>query len=71
MFDISILQLVILLIALCIPVIPNLWAIWHAFHCDFQNPYEKMVWLLLSVFLPFIGGLLYLIWGRKRGVRTL
>jgi hypothetical protein len=32
---------------------------------DFKNPTDKIVWLLVSFFLPFIGSILYFIIGRK------
>ncbi len=71
MIEIPVTQIVIIAILLLVPIVPNLFAIWHAFHCDFKNPYEKPIWLLLAVFLPFIGGLIYLFWGRRRGVRVI
>lgn len=45
----------------------TLWAIWHAYWRDFDNPQEKFYWIMAAMFLPFIGGLAYLIIGRKRG----
>jgi hypothetical protein len=32
---------------------------------DFKNPTDKIVWLLVSFFLPFLGSILYFIIGRK------
>ncbi len=57
-------------ILLFIPILPNLWAIWHLFHCDFPSPAEKMGWLFAAMFLPVLGGLAYLVWGRKKGTRV-
>ncbi len=57
-------------VLLVVPVLPNLWAILHIFRCDFNTGQEKMVWLAVSVFIPFLGGLIYLIWGRRRGIRV-
>lgn len=50
-----------------LPILPNFVAIWHCFHRQFPTPQEKMIWFLLAIFLPVLGGLLYLAWGRKRG----
>lgn len=60
---------ILFLILLAIPIIPNLWSIWHAFHRDFPTPQEKMTWMGLGVFVPVLGGLAYLLIGRRRGVK--
>jgi len=70
LFEVSAIQIVIIVILLLVPIVPNLYAIWHAFHCDFKTTYEKPIWLLLAVFLPFVGGLIYIFCGRRRGVRV-
>ncbi len=49
-----------------LPILPNLWAIFHIFKNDFDTPQEKMIWLAVSVFIPVIGGLVYLFLGRRR-----
>lgn len=56
---------------LLLPILPNLWAIWHIFHCDFNTGAEKMGWLFVAMFLPVLGGLVYLFWGRKKGTRVI
>ncbi|MFO7818505.1 MAG: PLD nuclease N-terminal domain-containing protein [Thermodesulfobacteriota bacterium] len=61
----------VLLILIIVPILPNLWAIWHIFRCDFNTPQEKMAWLALAVFLPVLGGLAYLFWGKKRAQKTI
>ena len=65
----SIQTLIFIGILLLIPILPNLWAIWHIFHCDFETGAEKMGWLFAAMFLPVLGGIAYLFWGRKRGRR--
>lgn len=50
--------------------IPSLWAIWDAFKRDFPTPQEKKGWLVLAIFVPILGGLAYILFGRKRGVRV-
>lgn len=57
-----------LLLLLVLPILPNLWAIWHIFHHEFPSPQSKAVWLLMAVFLPVLGGVLYLAIGRKKAV---
>ena len=49
-----------------IPILPNLWSLWHLWSHDFNNDFERKVrWLLLCVFVPVIGGLIYIFKGRK------
>lgn len=54
-----------------VPMLPAFWSIWHiwthAFNGDVQ---KKMLWLVLVVFLPVLGGLIYVAAGRtKAGAR--
>ena len=60
--ELSTLQL--LLVAL--PILPNLWCIWHAMRHEFPGQMEKYFWVLAGVFLPVLGGLAYLIFGWRR-----
>lgn len=48
----------------------SFWAIWHAFWRVFPYPQERFIWLAIAVFIPFFGGLIYLLWGAKRGRRN-
>ena len=59
----------ILIIVVILPILPNLWAILHIFKNDFKSGEEKMIWLALAVFIPVLGGLVYLFGGRRRVVR--
>lgn len=45
----------------------SLFAIWDAFHRDFGSSNAKFGWIQLVVMVPFLGGLAYLFFGRKRG----
>lgn len=58
-----------LFFVLALPVFINFWAIAHAFYRNFPTVQEKMVWLCLAVFVPVLGGLIYLFAGRKRGTK--
>lgn len=55
-----------MLLLLIIPAFVNLWAIWHAMRHQFASEKEKFFWVLASVFIPFVGGLIYLIFGVRR-----
>lgn len=51
---------------LSIPVLPNFWCIWHAGRHAFPGPTEQTQWIRVGVFVPVLGGLIYLIWGMRR-----
>lgn len=49
-----------------VPILPNLWGVWHIWSHDFAGDLpKKAIWLLFCVFLPVLGGLLYLFIGRR------
>lgn len=43
------------------------WAIWDAFRREFNTTGEKMAWVQVAVLVPFLGGLTYLFFGKRRG----
>ncbi|HDQ40164.1 MAG TPA: hypothetical protein ENN39_03955 [Desulfonatronum sp.] len=69
MFDIPLSNVLLYLVLLSLPILPNLWAIWHSFHANFATHQEKIIWIAVSVFIPVLGGAAYVIWGRKRARR--
>jgi hypothetical protein len=44
-----------------------LWALIDVIRRQFQNPNDKILWIVLIIFIGWIGPLLYLIIGRKKG----
>ena len=52
--------------ALSLPILPNLWCIWHASRHDFPDPGEQKRWIRAGTFAPIIGGILYLAIGMRR-----
>ncbi|WP_461209558.1 PLDc N-terminal domain-containing protein [Desulfocurvus sp. DL9XJH121] len=48
----------------------SFWGIWHAYWREFPTVQEKMIWLVVIVFIPFAGGIAYLGWGRTRARKT-
>ena len=56
-------------LVLALPVFINFWAIGPAVSREFPTIQEKMVWLCLAVFVPVVGGLAYIFFGRKRGTK--
>ncbi len=57
---------ILVLILLALPILPNLWSIWHAFNREFPTPAERLAWIGVGVFIPVLGGVAYLLVGRKR-----
>jgi hypothetical protein len=51
---------------LLLPILPNIWSIWHLNKNEFPTPQERAAWILAQVVLPVIGGLGYILFGRKR-----
>ena len=56
-------------IVLALPILPNLWSIWHVRNHYFATEQEKSLWFLLAVFIPVLGGIIYLVAGRRRALK--
>lgn len=54
------------IVVLALPILPNLWSIWHVRNHNFPSDQEKSLWFLLAVFVPVLGGLIYIVSGRRR-----
>lgn len=54
-----------------IPILPNLWSIWHIWNHRFSSFQQKAIWLIIAVFLPVLGGLIYIFAGRKHAGEKL
>lgn len=63
-------DIMLAIVLLTLPILPNLWSIWDAYRHEFDTPAEKYGWMCGGIFLPVIGGMLYLLVGRlrKRGL---
>ncbi len=59
-------QFIAFLLLLAIPILPNLWSIWHAFYREFPTPAERLIWIAACVFAPVLGGVAYILVGRRR-----
>ncbi len=57
------------LVLLFLPVLLNLWGIWHAFSHSFATPVERLIWIAVCIFIPFLGGLAYILFGYRRILR--
>jgi hypothetical protein len=57
------------LLILLLPMVPTFWAIVDIAHRDFSTLKKKALWGALIVFVPCLGGLVYLIFGRRQGTK--
>ena len=64
------LNIVYIVIGICTPfVLLTFWAILDAAQRDFGAMEKKVAWIFVSA-VPFIGFIIYLIFGLKRGKKT-
>ena len=49
-------------------MIPSLWSILHIWGHEFASPQQRVLWLLLVVFVPVLGGIIYIFTGRKKAL---
>jgi len=54
---------------LLVPIFPNLWSIWHLYKNEFPTNQERAAWIVAQVILPVIGGVGYILFGRKRALK--
>ena len=52
-------------IAALLPMAPTFWSIWHIWNHAFVTEGRKMAWLALTILVPVIGGVIYIVAGRK------
>ena len=52
-----------------LPMVPTFWAIVDVAHRDFGTLKKKALWGAFIVFVPCLGGLVYLIFGRRQGTK--
>ena len=52
-------------------MVPTFWSIWHIWSHAFSSPLQRSKWLVLVVFLPVIGGILYIFTGRGKAGKKL
>ena len=57
------------LLVLLLPMVPTFWAIVDVAYRDFGSLKKKALWAGLVVFVPCLGGLVYLVFGRRQGTK--
>lgn len=50
------------------PMLPTFWSIWHIWNHAFATSEKKMFWLVFVIFLPVMGGVVYIFIGRKQAL---
>ena len=53
-------------LAALIPMLPSFWSIWHIWDHEFETPQQRALCLVLVVFLPVLGGIIYIFTGRTK-----
>lgn len=57
------------ILVLLVPMLPAFWSIWDIWSHSFKDYNQKMLWLILVVFMPVLGALIYIFWGRRHALR--
>jgi len=63
-------EIMVLLFILGIPFLMLVIALIDILRSEFQEPNNKIVWLLVTILLPFIGSLLYFLIGRGQKAKN-
>jgi hypothetical protein len=56
------------LLVILIPTILWVWALIDVLRSNFRDSTSKIVWLIAVIFVPFLGAILYLLFGRRQRV---
>ena len=62
-------QLFTILTFLIIPVGLWLWSLVDLLRSNFSDSTNKLIWVIVIVFIPVLGALLYLLIGRKQKIK--
>jgi hypothetical protein len=60
-----------LIVILLLPIVFTFWAIVDLAYRDFGSLRKKAIWGVFIVFVPYIGGPVYLIFGRRQGTKMV
>ena len=58
-----------LIVILLFPIIFTFWAIIDLVYRDFGSVKKKALWGIFVILVPYLGGPVYLIFGRRHGTR--
>ena len=54
-----------------LPLILLLWALIDILRSNFKDSITKLVWIIVVIFVPLIGAILYLVLGRSQKVNEV
>lgn len=60
-----------LISAMLLPMLLTLWALIDAIRSDFTKDINKLIWILVIICVPFVGGILYFILAPKQKATAL
>ncbi len=63
-------EILVILFILLIPGILWIWALIDIIRSEFADSTNKIIWVLVIIFLPVIGALLYLLIGRGQKLKA-
>lgn len=63
-------ELLVILFIVLIPGILWIWALIDIIRSEFADSTNKIIWVLVIIFLPVIGALLYLLIGRGQKLKA-
>ncbi|MGD9022707.1 MAG: PLD nuclease N-terminal domain-containing protein [Deltaproteobacteria bacterium] len=58
------------LVLFFLPMVPTFWAIVDVAYREFDSIRKKALWGAFVVFVPCLGGIVYLIFGRRQGKKV-
>lgn len=56
------------IVIMLIPMLPTFWSIYNIWNSTFPRPEARMLWLVFVIFVPVIGGIVYIFTGRRNAV---
>lgn len=57
------------ILILLLPMVPTFWGIVDIAYRDFGTLRKKALWGIFVAFVPCLGGIVYLIFGRRQGTK--
>jgi hypothetical protein len=60
---------VIMIFFVVLPLILLVWALIDILRSNFKDSATKLVWIIVVIFVPLIGAILYLVLGRSQKVK--
>ena len=62
---------IMIFLGVILPLILLLWALIDILRSNFKDSITKLVWIIVVIFVPLIGAILYLVLGRSQKVNEV